>query len=200
MNTQEYFQKLRDIKDTSMATIGFDGMPHVRIIDTMLVEDEKLYFLTARGKAFYRELMNTQTVAITGLNREWETVRVWGRIQNIGHKYLDRIFKENPAMNDIYPGKSRDILEVFCLYEGQGEYFCLANHPIIRHSFQFDNQPVKRSGFEIGDECIACGTCKRVCPQNVIDEGIPYKIRQDNCLHCGRCFENCPVQAIVERG
>ena len=81
---EECFKILREIRDTSMATVGKDGTPRVRIIDTMLVEAEKLYFLTARGKEFYRELMANQTVAITGLNTQWETIRVWGKVKNVG--------------------------------------------------------------------------------------------------------------------
>ena len=49
----EYLQMLRDIRDTSMATVGTDGTPRLRIIDTMLVEDEKLYFLTSNSMLTY---------------------------------------------------------------------------------------------------------------------------------------------------
>ena len=101
----EYLQMLRDIRDTSMATVGTDGTPRLRIIDTMLVEDEKLYFLTARGKDFYRELMESGHVAVTGLNSKWETVRVHGKIKNIGHEYLNRIFD--------YKSKSSDSIQLY---------------------------------------------------------------------------------------
>ena len=45
MGVQHYFDLLREIRDTSMATVGEDGTPRVRIIDTMFTKDEKLYFL-----------------------------------------------------------------------------------------------------------------------------------------------------------
>ena len=196
----QYLQMLRDIRDTSMATVGADGMPRIRIIDTMLVEGEKLYFLTARGKDFYRELMATGHVAITGLNSRWETVRVQGKVKNIGYEYLDRIFEENPSMNNVYPGETREILEVFCLDEGEGEYFCLAQEPIERELFSFGGEEISPKGFLITEECIGCGTCQASCPQNCIEEGTPFLIRQNNCLHCGRCFENCPVSAIIRKG
>lgn len=197
------FKILRDIRDTSMATVGDDGMPRLRIIDTMLIESDgegdRLYFLTARGKDFYKELMSNNRVAITGLNDKWETVRVWGKVKNVGQELLDAIFEKNPSMNNVYPGETRDILEVFCLYEGEGEYFCLATEPIERESFSFGQGKVIEKGFEITDDCIGCGTCSESCPQKAIDEGLPYSIRQNNCLHCGRCYEHCPVQAIIRK-
>lgn len=196
MENQKYFELLREIRDTSIATTGADGTPRLRIIDTMIVEEEKLYFLTARGKDFYRELMERPFAAVTGLNEKWETVRLWGKVKNIGHERLDEIFEKNPSMNDVYPGDSREILEVFCLYEGEGEYFCLAGHPIVRHPFSFGGVPVHARGFTIGGDCIACGTCQAVCPQGAIEAGSCFVIRQENCLHCGRCAEECPVQAI----
>lgn len=196
MGNQKYFDILREIRDASMATVAADGTPRLRIIDTMIVEDEKLYFLTARGKDFHRELTASGTVAVTGLNDRWETVRLWGKVRNIGKERLDEIFQRNPSMNGVYPDDSREILDVFCLYEGQGEYFCLAEHPIVRHPFSFGGVEQKPKGFLIGDDCIGCGTCESVCPQRAIDPGTPFSIRQENCLHCGRCYENCPVRAI----
>ena len=195
----DYLKMLREIRDTSISTVAADGTPRVRIIDTMLVEDDKLYFLTARGKEFYRELMSGGTVAVTGLNDKWETVRAWGKVKNVGQDLLERIFKDNPSMNNVYPGDTREILEVFCLYEGEGEYFCLAQEPIERESFSFGGGTSSPKGFEINDDCISCGICRADCPQKAINEGNPFVIRQNNCLHCGRCYELCPVKAIVRR-
>lgn len=129
-----------------------------------------------------------------------ETVRVQGKIRNIGHELLDRIFEENPSMNNVYPGETREILEVFCLYEGEGEYFCLAGEPIERETFCFGGKEMSPKGFLITEDCIGCGTCRTVCPQKCIDEGMPFSIRQNNCLHCGNCYENCPVSVVIRKG
>lgn len=53
MNIKECLNILREIKDISFATVDENNHPQVRIIDVMLVENEKLYFCTARGKDFY---------------------------------------------------------------------------------------------------------------------------------------------------
>ena len=125
MTAKECLQILRDIKDVAFATVDEKGMPHARMIDVMLVEEEKLYFCTARGKNFYRQLKNLPQTEITGMNREYQMVRLSGKVKRLADqkKWIDRIFRENPSMNDVYPGESRYILEPFCIEEGQVEFF-----------------------------------------------------------------------------
>ena len=197
--TEIYFKMLREMRDVVFSTVAADGTPRARIIDVMLVEGEKLYFLTAAGKDFYEELMRTGFVAVTGLNSNWETIRVWGKVRNVGQDLLGKIFEENPSMNNVYPGESRYILEVFCLEEGEGEFFSLGTEPITRHPFSFGKSTYRKKGFEITEACIGCGICASACPQQAIDEGSPYVIRQENCLHCGLCFRDCPAEAIIKR-
>ena len=76
MELKDCLQILRDIKDVAFATVDDRGMPQVRIIDVMLVEDEKLYFCTARGKEFYHQLMVSGYTAITGMNQEYQMVQM----------------------------------------------------------------------------------------------------------------------------
>ena len=57
MGTKEYLQMMREIKDCTFATLDGEGRPATRIIDVMRVEEDGLYFLTARGKDFYSQLM-----------------------------------------------------------------------------------------------------------------------------------------------
>lgn len=202
MTAEECLQILRDIKDVAFATVDDKGMPHVRIIDVMLVEEEKLNFCTARGKDFYRQLKNLPRTEITGMNREYQMVRLFGKVKRLTDQkqWIDRIFRENPSMNDVYPGESRYILEPFCVEEGQIEFFDLGKTPIYRESFTTGAAEKQEKGFEITDACIGCGKCKRNCPRQCITEGIPFVISREHCLHCGLCFENCPVKAIQRRG
>ena len=67
MNVSTCLNILREIKDVAFATVDEKNQPQVRIIDVMLVEDNKLYFCTARGKDFYKQLKNHPYVAITGM-------------------------------------------------------------------------------------------------------------------------------------
>jgi uncharacterized pyridoxamine 5'-phosphate oxidase family protein len=187
--------KLREIKSVSFATIE-EGKPHVRIIDVMLVENDKIYFTTARGKAFYRQIIQNPYVAITGMDANYETIRVSGPVDRVDKTYVDKIFEENPMMNDLYGGKKRDILDAFCLYKGVGEVYDLSATPPYRERFSFGGELLRPAGFTITKDCIACGTCKESCPEDAIEEGNIYKIDENHCIECGRCYENCPNNAI----
>lgn len=68
MTKKEYLQILqRDIHSTAFATVDENGFPQVRIIDVMLVDEDSLYFITAKGKEFYRQLEKQKFAAITGM-------------------------------------------------------------------------------------------------------------------------------------
>ena len=122
------------VRDCVFATIDRNGLSAVRIIDVMLVEEGRLFFCTARGKDFYAELLANSAVAVTGLNDKWQTVRLMGRAERLAdaeqHTMIDRIFEENPSMNEVYPGETRYILEAFVIAEGSIEFFDLGKSPI----------------------------------------------------------------------
>ena len=220
MDAQSCLYILRGIKDVAFATVNDEGKPEVRIIDVMIVEQNKLYFCTGRGKDYYRQLLKHPDVAVTGLNKDFQMVRLSGKAEKLAdqRQWIDRIFEENPVMNGVYPGESRYVLEPFCISKGELEFFDLGKSPIYRESFVFGGEEAldealqekgkeaiscrapREKGFLITDACIGCGKCMRGCPQQCITKGTPFLIHQENCLHCGLCFENCPVQAIVHRG
>ena len=53
MTNMDYLKLLLDeIHSTTVATIGSDGHPQTRIIDMMYYDEEGVYFLTTKGKAF----------------------------------------------------------------------------------------------------------------------------------------------------
>lgn len=202
MEISQYLQMLRDIKDAAFATVDANGDPHVRIIDIMHVEEDKLYFVTARGKPFYRQLIQSGKVAITAMSKDWKTIRLSGKVKCLHDPaWIDRIFAENPPIRATYPGSSRYILEAFCLEAGYGELFDLSSLPIYRESFAFGGASLHENGYAIiSEQCIACGTCAAVCPQQCIEEGTPYVIHEEHCLHCGLCQESCPNDAICFTG
>lgn len=210
MQTGDYLRILKDeIHSAVFATVDETGLPSARVIDIMLVDDDGLYFITAKGKAFYRQLMEKKFVAVSGMtdgnsSMDRKAVSLRGKVRNIGRERLEEVFVENPYMNEIYPSiESRNVLEVFQMYEGQGEYFDLSVKPIYRDIFYLGNVQktgAGEHGFYITGNCKACGKCRLVCPQNCIElSGNNMRINQEHCLHCGRCYEICPQRAVVKK-
>ena len=57
---------------------------------------------------------------------------------------------------------------------------------------------------QVGRECVACGTCVKVCPRTAIRvaSGVTARVDGALCVGCGRCAQVCPADVIdmVERG
>ena len=157
MTKMDYLKLLVDeIHSTTVATIGSDGHPQTRIIDMMYYDEEGVYFLTAKGKAFYDQLMEQQYVAISA-TKEKIAVSLRGRIKNIGKKNLDIMFERNPYMKKIYPGDTKDAIEVFQLYEAQGEYFDISNPSnIVRNTITIGKAEAVQTGYFVGKDCMDC--------------------------------------------
>ena len=86
MTKQDYLKLLVEtIHSTTIATIGADGHPQTRVIDMMLYDEQGVYFLTAKGKAFYAQLMAQGYIALSA-TREKVSISLRGKIKNIGCK------------------------------------------------------------------------------------------------------------------
>ena len=86
-----------------------------------------------------------------------------------------------------------------CIDKAEVEYFNLGVNPIFRETYILGNVSIKEKGYYITESCIGCGTCMKHCPQNCIEKGTPFVIRQEHCLHCGNCYKNCPVKAVIRK-
>ena len=170
MKKQDYLKLLvESIHSTTIATIGADGHPQTRVIDMMLYDEQGVYFLTAKGKAFYAQLMEQGYIALSA-TKDKISISLRGKIKNIGSEKLDEIFEKNTYMLSIYPGDTRSALEVFCLYEADGEYFDISNPAhIIRDNFTIGKTAQETPGYYVGEGCISCKLCYSVCPQKCID-------------------------------
>ena len=147
MERNDYLKMLvEEMHSTTMATIGADGHPQTRVIDMMLWDKKGVYFLTAKGKAFYAQLMEQGYVAISA-TKDKKAVSLRGRIQNIHSEKLDEIFGKNPYMQKIYPGDTRAALEVFRVYEAEGECIDITRIPAVIDQHQ----------------CLHCGRCAETC-------------------------------------
>ena len=203
MDAQTCLQKLQYVGVLNFATVGLDGTPQVRCISAIHYEQNALYFFTARGKDVCRELLHDERVQVLAYTRYKEMIRVSAKAVPVAEaeqtNYIDLIFREQPYLENVYPGKTREIGIVFVIRDMQIEYFHLGVNPIFREQYLVGNGEEKPKGYEITNHCIGCGICVKGCPQRCIKPENPYRITQNNCLHCGNCFERCPVKAIIEK-
>ena len=187
---------LRELKSVAVATVN-NGEPAVRIADVMMVQDESLYLITARGKPYYRQLKQQGRVAICAMDRNYVTVRLIGEVEQCADRaLLGKIYEQNPILSKLYPDEKSQILEVFRVYRGRGEFFDLSGEPPKRRRFAFGGASVSPSGYAITDRCNACGVCLEACPVGVVSEGPIYVIDRSRCLECGICAEICPEGAV----
>lgn len=50
--------------------------------------------------------------------------------------------------------------------------------------------------YKISDDCISCGACADVCPEQAIVEGDgKFEIDPKKCKECGACADVCPMGA-----
>ena len=113
MDAQTCLKKLEYVGVLNFATVGLDGTPQIRCISAIHYELEKLYFFTARGKDFCRELLQDGRVQILAYTRYKEMIRVSARAVTVSEAeqkyYIDLIFQEQPYLKNVYPGKTREI-------------------------------------------------------------------------------------------
>ena len=204
MDLKTCLKKMELVGVLAFATVDQEGAPQIRNISAIHYEKDAIYFFTARGKNFCRELQEDGRVQILCYTRYKEMIRMSGKAYAVAEeeqeKWRDLIFEEQPYLANVYPGDTRDIGIIFCIDQAEVEYFNLGVNPIFRETYSLGSVTLKKKGYHITEKCIGCGKCKRVCPQRCIDEGNPYVINQNHCLHCGNCYENCPVKAIERNG
>lgn len=203
MNAETCLKKLGYVGVLAFATVDSAGAPQVRNISAIHYEEDAVYFFTARGKDFCRELLTDGRVQVLGYTKYKEMIRLSGMARPAPEAeqshWIDVIFQEQPYLSNVYPGDTREIGRIFCIRDFTIEYFHLGVSPIFRENYTVGSASIKPKGYTITDACIGCGTCQSVCPQGAVTAGTPYSIQFEHCLHCGNCYEHCPVRAIVRR-
>ena len=108
MDYENYLKLIKDdFHSVVVASIDEKGNPITCVIDMMLADSNGLYFLTAKGKDFYKRIKENPNISLTGFKGKdtlsSQSITLKGEVKEIGKKFLDEIFTQNPYMNEIYP-------------------------------------------------------------------------------------------------
>lgn len=200
MDAETCLKKFGYVGVLAFATVDENNDPQIRNISAIHYEADAMYFFTARGKDFCRQLETNGKVQVLGYTMYKEMIRLSGKAVAVPQaeqkKWMDVIFEEQPYLANVYPDNTREIGIIFAIKDAEIEYFNLGVNPIFRESYTLGKGKITEKGYVITDRCIGCGTCTGVCPQRCIEEGTPYRIQPQHCLHCGNCAGHCPVGAI----
>lgn len=205
MDAKTCLQKLQYVGVLAFATTDGQGNPQIRNISAVHYEPDAMYFFTAKGKNFCRELLADGRVQALGYTKYKEMIRLSGKAQPVAEeeqeRWIDTIFEEQPYLINVYPEDTRKLAGiVFQITDAAIEYFHLGVSPIFRENYVMGKGNISWKGYRITDSCIGCGNCVKNCPQRCIEEGKPYMIQQEHCLHCGNCHAVCPVKAVERIG
>lgn len=57
---------------------------------------------------------------------------------------------------------------------------------------------IKKKAIIDKEYCVACGSCVKVCPLQIIsiEQGVFAQIDYDKCVGCGKCAKACPASVI----
>lgn len=204
MDAKTCLQKMQYVGVLAFATADQDGNPQIRNISAIHYEPEAMYFFTAKGKNFCKELLSDGRVQILAYTKYKEMIRLSARAvpapETEQRKLIDTIFEEQPYLLNVYPEQTRFLAGiVFQITDAEIEYFNLGVNPIFRESYTIGKGNITLKGYRITDACISCGKCLEKCPQRCIEIGKPCKIQQEHCLHCGNCMAVCPAGAVEQR-
>lgn len=205
MDAKTCLQKLQYVGVLAFATVDEYGNPQIRNISAIHYEPDTMYFFTARGKNFCKELLADGRVQMLGYTKYKEMIRLSAKAEPVKEEkqehWIETIFDEQPYLLNVYPEDTRKLAGiVFQITNAEIEYFNLGVNPIFRENYTIGGGHISFKGYQITDACVGCGNCVKNCPQHCIKEGNPYIIEKEHCLHCGNCYEICPVRAVERMG
>ena len=147
MDLATCLKKMELVGVLAFATVDSDGAPQIRNISAIHYEPDALYFFTARGKNFCKELLEDGRVQILCYTKYKEMIRLSGKAYAVSDeeqiKWIDKIFEEQLYLANVYPGDTRNIGIIFCIDKAEIEYFNLGVNPIFRETYRLGDVKLK---------------------------------------------------------
>ena len=170
MDAETCLKKLSYVGVLSFATVDETGAPQIRCVSAIHYEPDAIYFFTARGKDFCRELQRDGRVQVLGYTKYKEMIRLSGVARAVSRAgagalaicHFCRAALSLQCLSRGYP-KHRDRL--FASKTMSIEYFNLGVNPIFREIYSVRRGAVRPKGYFITDGCIRCGKCQSICPR-----------------------------------
>ena len=108
MDLATCLKKMELVGVLAFATVDSEGAPQIRNISAIHYEPDALYFFTARGKNFCKELMEDGRVQVLAYTKYKEMIRLSGKAyavaENEQKKWMDIIFEEQPYLRMCIQG------------------------------------------------------------------------------------------------
>lgn len=192
---------LRELKSVVFSSVR-KGRPTSRIVDVMVQDDEGLIFTTCTIKPFYKDIMETPFISITGITPDYVQIRLDGELREVDQSEKKKIYDQNPEFEKLFPDSDNmNHYKVFRIFKGKGELFDLSGKEVKmqRERFAFGGESVGLAGVTVTEDCTSCGACEEVCPFNAVsmnDELGRYAVVRKFCDECGCCVAVCPADAI----
>lgn len=116
------------------------------------------------------------------------------------HAMIDRIFEENPSMNEVYPGETNYILEPLLLRRGALSSLISGKVPSAVRVLRLEKLLLRKKTFSSRRSVLVAIRVQVFARSSASRMGTPYVIAVAHCLLCGLCYESCPVEAIERLG
>lgn len=119
MTANDYLKFIvEQIHSTVAATVDKGGLPVTCVIDMMYADEDGLYFLTAKGKDFYRRLKDNGYIALSGIKGEstmnCAALSIRGKVREIGANMLPVLLEKiRICLKYIRPMKAERLLRYF---------------------------------------------------------------------------------------
>lgn len=116
MDLQTCLKKMQLVGVLAFATVDSEGAPQIRNISAIHYEPNALYFFTARGKNFCKELMEDGRVQILAYTKYKEMIRLSGKVYAVAENEQKNgwiSFLKNSRTLRMYIREIREKSELF---------------------------------------------------------------------------------------